>query len=1095
MISAKDIPHFTGDLEQLEQHASGLRAHAGALRQAGSVAHTKFQGLGAFYRAPEAEELFASTAPVRDRADLFASKVETVAGALDDYAGAVRPIIARLDRLRTRVADFVAGLKTDSGEIDDEWTQDQDKIDQHEALWSEVGQAKADFTAAEIAANNKITALVGGTQYVPQGYEGTLVPRGAQVYGYTADALKHADKLPWGTPEALTYDKFDLSHHVREAGVSIKDNVVGTVTGFVDLFSPGADGDAARKGLGMAVLGLESYLFDPLNEQDSPWKEQVAEGRPYTKAFAKGLVGWDDWEDHPGKATGTVFFNGLTIASGPLAAVSKLAKGGAVAKTAGTLAKVGEAIDPLSATARAVGATTRAVPKIADVTARARAGFGNAPGTGSVSTVWRFAPGSELHVGSGDLAVLKGGVRDTTPPRVELSANERIPSIAAPRDHQNAIHRPDEMPNEGTAAERANAGAEALPRRGPLLVGVHAGDDATAALRRDGDVPPRSSPLQGPETASHTGDGVGGAAGRAGDDIGGVGRDVSGGTASHFPPGTSGGFTHGPSASHELPGSGGHTASPGSGDHLPGNHIDHDPARAGDQTISGREGAGAGSEGSGVPPTGGRDVPGAVTAPEHPRGNRPDGSWEGESGLRLSPGDNATADDFMRHSAEAEPRITDTLQQITHNVDDGRLIGLDYRLKGEDSLKRKLATQLIDEPERTAQSALGKVRDSIRYTVEFPSSHYAPGVQQAVDTLRAQGFESVTFKNTWDSPGYKGINSTWRDPATGRIFEVQFHTPESFVAKMDTHVLYEKGRLPGVTREELDAINAQQDELFDQVPVPRETGTIGLTHDVRPGHSATAGTSATGSHHGPGEVRSNAPPGAGGAVRDEHTPHHDGGQSHTAGSTDSQVNHDPDVTHGGTDASDGMGTRRDYEARVSPESTIAVPPKEASDLVLETGDHVYFGDGATAIGYDQNTVGNFARVKPLEGYHDVVVHGNNRGFFMPGRINEAGVGFPAGDVHPSHIADAIRNNPSYNGGPIRLVSCHTGYVRFMSDEIAPPIGEGVLHDSAAQAIANELGVPVMAPTDAVGTFSNRGPGQIPRINRMGYWRTFLPMSQ
>lgn len=1074
MITAKDVPHFTGDLEQLEQHVSGMRTHAGALRQAGAVAHNKFQGLGSFYRAPEAEELFASTAPVRDRADLFASKIETVAGALDDYAGAVRPIIARLDRLRTRVADFAEGLKTDSGEIDNEWTQDQDKIDQHTALWDEVGQAQADFTAAETAANNKITALVDGTQYVPQGYEGTLVPRGAQVYGYTAEALKHADKLPWGTPEALTYDKFDLAHHVEEAGVGFRNTAVGTVTGLVDLVSIGPDGDAARKGLGMTVLGLESYLFDPLNKQDSPWKEQVAEGRPYTKAFAKSLVAWDEWQDNKGKATGTVIFNGLTLASGPLAAVSKLAKGGAIAKTAGTLAKVGEAIDPLSAAARAIGATTRAAPKIAEVTARARAGFSNAPGTGSVSTVWRFAPGSEVNVRSGGIVILKDGVPDTTPPPVEPAANKRTPSVAAPREHQLA----------GSPARAPEAGARAGENLPP-----QASQDAAAALGRDGDGPPRSSQ---PVAAPHTGDGVGGAGGRSGNETGGVGRDA-GGPASHLPHGKPGGFTRGPSASHESPGSGGHTASPGSGDHIPGNRVDHDSAPAGDHTTTGHEAAG--SKVDGVPPTGGHDVPGAVTAPEPPRGNLRDGSWEGENGLRLSPGDNATADDFMRHSAEAEPRITDTLQQITRNVDDGRLIGLEYRLKGEDSLKRKLATQLIDEPERTAQSALGKVRDSIRYTVEFPSPHYAPGVQQAVDTLRAQGFENVTFKNTWDSPGYKGINSTWRDPATGRIFEVQFHTPQSFVTKMDTHVLYEKGRLPGVTREELDAINAQQNELFDQVPVPRETGTIDLTHNVRPGNSASAGAGNTGSHHGPGEVRSNAPPGAGGAVSDELAPHHDGRQSPTAGSTDSQVNHDPDVAHGGSDASDGMGTRRDYEARVSPESTIAVPPKEASDLVLETGDHVYFGDGATAIGYDQNTVGNFARVKPLEGYHDVVVHGNNRGFFMPGRINEAGVGFPAGDVHPSHIADAIRNNPSYKGGPIRLVSCHTGHIRFMLDEIAPPIGGGVLHDSAAQAIANELGVPVMAPTDAVGTFSNRGPGQIPRINRMGYWRTFLPMAR
>lgn len=741
MISAKDIPHFTGDLEQLEQHAAGLRAHAGALRQAGAATHSRFQGLEAFYEAPEAERLFASTAPVRDRADLFASKVETVAGALDDYAGAVRPIVARLDRLRTRAAAFVASLKTDGGEIDDEWTQDREKVDEHAALWAEIAQAQADFTAAETAANNKITAMVGGTQYVPQGDGVISGPLGARVYGYTAEALEHADKLPWGTPEARTYDTWDYKYHLKDAGVGFKDAFVSTAVGLVDLVSPGAKGDTARKGLGMAVLGLESYLVDPLNQKDGPWNERMAKGRPYAKAFAKGLVGWDDWQDHPGKATGTVIFNGLSLTSGPLGAVAKLAKGGALAKTAGALAKVGEAIDPIGAAAKTVGVTTRAIPKITEVTARVRAGFGDLPQAGSTSSVWKFSTRSELNLVNGKFVHIKDGTPDTTPAPVEPTAHERTPSVAMPREHQ--------LIGAGMRAPEADARAGAnLPSQ--------ASHDAAVALGRHRDVAPRSSQ---PEAAAHAGDGVGGAPGRSGDDTGRVSRDI-GGTASHHP-------------------------------------------------------------------------------------------------------------------------------------------------------------------------------------------HGAPG-----------------------------------------------------------------------------------------------SGT----------------------------------------------------QSHTAGSTDGLVDQDPNFAHGGTDASDGMGTRREYEARVSPESTIAVPPKEASDLVLETGDHVYFGDGATAIGYDQNTVGNFARVQPLKGYHDVVVHGNNRGFFMPGRINEAGVGFPAGDVHPSHITDAIRNNPSYNGGPIRLISCHTGHIRFLSDENTPLTGKGVLHDSAAQAIANELGVPVMAPTDAVGTFSNRGPGQIPRINRNGYWRTFLPIS-
>lgn len=122
--------------------------------------------------------------------------------------------------------------------------------------------------------------------------------------------------------------------------------------------------------------------------------------------------------------------------------------------------------------------------------------------------------------------------------------------------------------------------------------------------------------------------------------------------------------------------------------------------------------------------------------------------------------------------------------------------------------------------------ALSDIKDSIRYTMEVPSNGYTHGVQQAINDLQAKGFENVTFKNTWDSVGYKGINSTWRDPASGKVFELQFHTADSFAAKMDGHVLYEKERLPGVSPEEISAIKAEQAELFGKVPVPHDAGAI-----------------------------------------------------------------------------------------------------------------------------------------------------------------------------------------------------------------------------------------------------------------------------
>ena len=70
-------------------------------------------------------------------------------------------------------------------------------------------------------------------------------------------------------------------------------------------------------------------------------------------------------------------------------------------------------------------------------------------------------------------------------------------------------------------------------------------------------------------------------------------------------------------------------------------------------------------------------------------------------------------------------------------------------------------------------------------------------------------------------------------------------------------------------------------------------------------------------------------------------------------------------------------------------------------------------------------------------------------------------------------------DPSYTGGPVRLISCETG---------APGA-------AAAQNLANKLGVDVMAPNDVVWAYPNGdltvGPTQ---YDRSGGWDTFSPSS-
>ncbi|MFC9456483.1 hypothetical protein [Streptomyces sp. NPDC056983] len=181
-------------------------------------------------------------------------------------------------------------------------------------------------------------------------------------------------------------------------------------------------------------------------------------------------------------------------------------------------------------------------------------------------------------------------------------------------------------------------------------------------------------------------------------------------------------------------------------------------------------------------------------------------------------------------------------------------------------------------------------------------------------------------------------------------------------------------------------------------------------------------------------------------------------------------------------ALDRMGKSRTWNLLRSEGSKTPAPPAKPGDFELASGDPVYYSKNTTTVGYDKSTLNNLQRVRRLPGVHDVVVHGTNKGVFAAGRVNTYGKDLTDFEVHPNHVVDAIRNNPNYHPGePVRLVSCHSG-----ADAVPPEMPLG-------QTVANELGVPVYAPTDRVGTGSTLGLNQTPTIDRNGYWRVFLPV--
>ncbi|MEW2298337.1 protein phosphatase, partial [Streptomyces sp. NPDC006743] len=356
MIEPGEIPQFTGDLGLLEKAYGDLRADAGRVRDAGGEVHSRFQGLSAYYRAPEAEELFASTRPVKERADSFASGLESVSGALSGYAAEIRPLVKKLADLKEEATAFVASVKGD-----DDWEYDGGKVAHHNRIRDEVTRAVAAFWAAERTCHNKITALFHGTQMVA----GDGSDRKDQ-YGFDAADLKNA-KLPWGDPVEEKHHWYEVGHWVKSFvwdGL-IVDGVWGTVKGLGTLVGFGgweAMGQA-WKGLAQLATGLVisslpgvGTLFWALPDDRLPsW---FRDSRRAMKETGKALVAWDEWGKNPARAAGAVTFNVLTtvFTGGAGGAASGAGKAGAVAKALSVAGKAGKVIDPMTYVAKGAGA-------------------------------------------------------------------------------------------------------------------------------------------------------------------------------------------------------------------------------------------------------------------------------------------------------------------------------------------------------------------------------------------------------------------------------------------------------------------------------------------------------------------------------------------------------------------------------------------------------------------------------------------------------------------------------------------------------------------------------------------------------------------
>ena len=214
-----------------------------------------------------------------------------------------------------------------------------------------------------------------------------------------------------------------------------------------------------------------------------------------------------------------------------------------------------------------------------------------------------------------------------------------------------------------------------------------------------------------------------------------------------------------------------------------------------------------------------------------PRTNA-DGSWEWK-GHKLAPDRSLIADEAIARCRAKEGRdvdgnygdegLTPAMRRIEAQLDHGHLIEdtEKFALKDPDRFKEKFARLIERYPGADHRDLAASISDGIRYTLICDFDYYTAEVDAGHERLADAGYERIETKPSWDSDQYKGVNSQWREPSDGVMFEVQFHTEESWDAKQKTHDAYERIQEPGTSVEEVERLRDYQRSVSAQVRIPQ----------------------------------------------------------------------------------------------------------------------------------------------------------------------------------------------------------------------------------------------------------------------------------
>ncbi|WP_372183841.1 XopAD/skwp family type III secretion system effector [Xanthomonas axonopodis] len=177
---------------------------------------------------------------------------------------------------------------------------------------------------------------------------------------------------------------------------------------------------------------------------------------------------------------------------------------------------------------------------------------------------------------------------------------------------------------------------------------------------------------------------------------------------------------------------------------------------------------------------------------------------------------------LLGRARQMEPQVTDMLQRIAGRHG-GQLAGTQHQLKSFGSLQDKLKQRMALKKQPLDEAA-ASVNDALRYSVVLEPQGFTAGLRAVLAALDDQGHARVKLTNQFTvyPPVFKAINVTLRSPE-GALWEIQFHTPETFALKERFHDLYKHAHalaLGGASRAEQRKLQAPALEAFKRVASP-----------------------------------------------------------------------------------------------------------------------------------------------------------------------------------------------------------------------------------------------------------------------------------